>query len=303
MIRLLGSEWMRFWSRRLVRGLAALAIIGIVVSGVIGAVTSHRPGAAQEAAAERQYERWVKQCVRHHAFGTPVPEGVSVRDQCRSMSSVSSFEGTHQLLLDDMPAFIQGSGFLAILLGLTLGASFVGASWQTGTITTILTWEPRRVRWFLTRAVALFAGVLLLSLALIAILALVLGAAAALRGSSATSPGWLGDTWWTAVRVAMAAACASLIGAAVAMLARNTAAALGALFGYLLLFELLIQGLRPWYGRFLLIENLVAFTTWQPFARSDTYTITPGRGATTLAAYTVILMAAGAAMLRARDVN
>lgn len=303
MIRLLGSEWMRFWSRRLLRGLAVLAVIGILVSGVIGAVTSHRPGAAQEAGAERQYERWVKQCVRHHAFGTPVPEGVSVRDQCRSMSSVSSFEGTHQLSLDDMPQFIQGAAFLAILLGLTLGASFVGASWQTGTITTILTWEPRRIRWFLTRALALFTGVLLLSLALIAILTLAIAAAAALRGSTATSSGWLGDTWWTAVRVAMAAACASLIGAAVAMLARNTAAALGALFGYLLLFELLIQGLRPWLGRFLLIENLVAFTTWQPFARSDTYTITPGRGAATLAAYTVVLVAASAIMLRARDVN
>lgn len=303
MIRLLGSEWMRFWSRRLVCGLAALAIIGIVVSGVIGAATSHRPGPAQEAAASRQYERWVKQCVRHHAFGTPVPEGVSVRDQCRSMSSVSSFEGTHQLSLDDMPQVIQGAAFLAILLGLILGASFVGASWQTGTITTILTWEPRRIRWFLTRALALFTGVLLLSLALIAILTVAIAAAAALRGSTATSSGWLGDTWWTALRVAAAAAAASLIGAAVAMLARNTAASLGALFGYLLLFELLIQGLRPWLGRFLLIENLVAFTTWQPFARSDTYTITPGRGAVTLAAYTVVLVAAGAIMLRARDVN
>ena len=303
MIRLLGSEWMRFWSRRLVRGLAVLAIIGILVSGVIGAVTSHRPGAAQQAAAERQYERWVKRCVRHHAFGDKVPPGTSVEAHCRSMSSVSSFESTHQLLLDDMPAFIQGSGFLAILLGLTLGASFVGASWQTGTITTILTWEPRRVRWFLTRAVALFAGVLLLSLALIAILALALGAAAALRGSSATSSGWLGDTWWTALRVAMAAATASLIGAAVAMLARNTAAALGALFGYLLLFELLIQGLRPWVGRFLLIENLAAFTTWQPFGRSDYYTLSPGRGAATLAVYAVVLVAAGAVTLRTRDVN
>ncbi len=159
------------------------------------------------------------------------------------------------------------------------------------------------MRWFLTRAVALFAGVLLLSLALIAILALALGAAAALRGSSATSSGWLGDTWWTALRVAMAAATASLIGAAVAMLARNTAAALGALFGYLLLFELLIQGLRPWVGRFLLIENLAAFTTWQPFGRSDYYTLSPGRGAATLAVYAVVLVAAGAVMLRTRDVN
>ncbi len=303
MIRLLGSEWMRFWSRRLVRGLAVLAIIGIVVSGVIGAVTSHRPGPAQEAAAERQYERWVKQCVRHHAFGDKVPQGTSVEAHCRSMSDVSSFDHSHQLSLDDMPQFIQGAGFLAILLGLTLGASFVGASWQTGTITTILTWEPRRVRWFLTRAVALFTGVLLLSLALIAILTLAIAAAAALRGSTSTSSGWLGDTWWTGVRVGVAAAAASLIGAAVAMLARNTAAALGALFGYLLLFELLIQGLRPWLGRFLLIENLAAFTTWQPFERSEFYTITPGRGAATLAAYAVVLVAAGAVMLRARDVN
>lgn len=303
MIRLFGSEWLRFWSRRLVRGLAVLAVIGIVVTGVIGAVTSHRPGAEQQAAAERQYERWVARCVRHQAFGDQVPPGSSVEEQCRSMVDVSAFESSHQLSLDDMPEFIQGAGFLAILLGLTIGASMVGASWQTGTITTILTWEPRRIRWFATGAAALFPSVLVLVLALIAILTLAIAAAAGLRGSTATAPGWLGITWWTAVRVALAAAGASLIGAGVAMLARNTAAALGALFGYLLLVELLIQGLRPWIGRFLLVENLAAFTTWQPFERPGSFTIQPGHGVTVLAAYAVVLLAAGAASLRLRDVN
>ena len=37
--------------------------------------------------------------------------------------------------------------------------SFVAASWQAGTISTIFTWEPRRLRWFAARILVLTIGV------------------------------------------------------------------------------------------------------------------------------------------------
>ena len=41
-----------------------------------------------------------------------------------------------------------------LLGGVFAGAAVAGAEWRAGTITTVLTWEPRRVRLNLTRTAA-----------------------------------------------------------------------------------------------------------------------------------------------------
>ena len=60
----------------------------------------------------------------------------------------------------------------------------VAVSWQTGTISTILTWEPRRLRWFAARILVIAAGVLVMTLAIVAFLSAGLALAAMLRGST-----------------------------------------------------------------------------------------------------------------------
>src|SRR5439155_11533186 len=44
--------------------------------------------------------------------------------------------------------------FFLLLGGLFGGASVTGAEWRSGTVTTVLTWEPRRVRFHLSRTAA-----------------------------------------------------------------------------------------------------------------------------------------------------
>jgi len=51
-IGLFSSEWLRMRSRRLVKVLAVLTLLGIVVAVVIGAVQSRQPSAEAMAQAE-----------------------------------------------------------------------------------------------------------------------------------------------------------------------------------------------------------------------------------------------------------
>ena len=75
------------------------------------------------------------------------------------------------LARSDLPDVLRGLAFIAILIGLVIGASSVGASWQSGTITTMLTWEPRRIRVAIVRAFVVAVGVFLLVAILLAVFA------------------------------------------------------------------------------------------------------------------------------------
>jgi ABC-2 type transport system permease protein len=184
----------------------------------------------------------------------------------------------------------------------------VAVSWQTGTIGTILTWEPRRLRWFAARILVIAAGVAVMTLAIVAVLTAALAAAAGLRGSTLGVGGaWWSDVATTALRVAAAAAVAAVIGGAVAAIGRHTSAALGVVFVWTAVIEGLIRGLRPGWVPWLLGDNLVSFLSWQrtevQYAPFASYTITPGRALFVIAGYAAVTLALGCTLVRARDVQ
>lgn len=306
MIRLLASEWLGFRSRRIVRWLMVLTFAGIVVVAIIAGSVSHRPSGAELALGQRRYEKVIAGCVRHNASGQPVPAGMSVEDFCRSSINVSDFVGNEGLRLDDLDQFVLGAAFIVVLIGLVIGASMVGAAWQTGTITTILTWEPRRVRWFLSRVLVIAAGATLVAATLLALLALALAGMTVLRGSTTTSTPWLSDAALTIVQIAAVAGAIGMIGAAVAMIGRHTAAALGAVFVYMAVLESIVRGLRPGLGRFLLGDNIgTAITAMKTelYQGEAVFRLTPLHGVVAIAVYVVVLVGAAMVLLRARDVN
>lgn len=306
MIRLLRSEGLRFRSRRIVRWLMVLTVIGIAITAIIAGSVSHRPSDADLARAQRRYEKALAQCIREDGFGAPIPTGTSVEDVCRSQFSPTDLISNEGLVLDDLDELVLGAAFIAVLIGLVIGASMVGASWQTGTITTILTWEPRRMRWFLSRVVVVALGATLVATVLLTVLALALAGATALRGTTATSTPWLADTVLVIIRVAAVCGAIAAIGAAVAMIGRHTAAALGAVFVYMAILESIVRGLRPAMGRFLLGDNIttvVTAHTLEVHQEAATYLLTPQRGAAVLAVYAIVLVGAALVLLRARDVN
>jgi ABC-2 type transport system permease protein len=305
-MRLLASEFLRFRSRRIVRWLMLVAVLGIGAVAMIAGANSHKPTDAQIADALRRRDDAVASCVTSEGSGAEIPAGMPIEEFCQSEYREADFVAQDGLKLDDLDEFAMAGALVVLLIGLVIGASMVGASWQTGTITTILTWEPRRIRWFLARLVATAVGAALVAAALLAIFCLALAAATALRGSTTTSTPWLADAALAGLRIALVTGGLAVIGASVAMIGRHTAAALGAVFVYLAVLESVVRGLRPAMGRFLLGDNVGAVVTAMETELSSggaVFRLTPQRGAVVLGIYVVGLALVAAAFLRSRDVT
>jgi hypothetical protein len=203
----------------------------------------------------------------------------------------------------DLPEIFRGLAFISILIGLVIGASSIGASWQAGTMTTLLTWEPRRTRVVLTRAAIVFVGVFLLVLALLALFAVLFVVTTALRGETAVPPGWTRDSIEVALRVSALAAAASVVGASLAMIGRHTAAALGGVFVYLAVVEGVLRGINPRLSWLLLGDSIAAVVSARGLSIAGGGMLGPVRGAITVAVYSLGLLALATAWFRIRDVQ
>jgi hypothetical protein len=230
----------------------------------------------------------------------------SLEGFCREYAGNATHYMPSHLALLDLPQILEGISSITSILGLVVGASFVAASWQTGTISTIFTWEPRRLRWFTARILVLAAGVLVMTVLIVSCLSAGLALAAMLRGSIAGVGGeWWADVLTTSLRVSVAAAVSAVIGGAVAAVGRHTAAALGVVFIWTAVIEGLIRGLRPLWSPWLLGDNLASFLGWvttnYQVSTFESYTITPGRAIFVILGYTAVLLGLGFIFVRIRD--
>jgi ABC-2 type transport system permease protein len=315
-IRLFLSEVLRARSRRLVPMMLVAGILLIVVAIVIAGANSHRPTPEQIAAAEAASQKQFAQCMRGKFLppGEPLPAGFSsLEDFCRQATGETVTSG---LQLRDARDIIEHTGTFTILLGIVLGASLGGADWTAGTMTSLLTWEPRRIRTLLIRALVV---VLVIVVATIFLQALLLGAfrvAVALRGSALGTPStWLKDAVQAILRVSAVAAVFGLIALAVATVGRSTVAAVAVLFGYLVLVEGVIAGFRPSIQGRLLVRAGEVIVSQQPlYDQSGSFSsVGPSNPPPVLlglteawvvaAVYVVSLMFIALVVLRTRDVN
>ena len=164
------------------------------------------------ATARAQARDEVAACLEQDWEGVPI-EG-SLEEFCEdNFGDPALYMGSH-LQLADLPGILEGISAITSIMGLVVGASVVAVSWQTGTISTILTWEPRRLRWFASRVLVVAAGVLVMTLAIVAFLSAGLAGAAILRGSTLGTDGaWWADVLSTSLRIGVAASISAVIGA------------------------------------------------------------------------------------------
>jgi ABC-2 type transport system permease protein len=316
---LLGVEMRRCLARRLSRALIGVAVLASVVAGATTFANTEefRPEGSAERRARR--DAAVAECTAAMGSGEGSSGGVVIVgrggrraspeelrricqrsvppdvDQSLHLTDLWSADGS------DDSVWAVTSVFLAI--GALIGAaSMVGAEWKAGTMTTVLTWEPRRAR----LAVAKLAAVGLLAAAVSVALQLVLAGALlptmAAKGTTSGADGeWLRAAAGGLGRSGALAALAAVVGAGVAMVGRSTAAALGAAFAYLAIGESILRAWKPEQSRWLLGENATIFLTGRrldgaPFER-------PVALATvTLVGYALAVVAAATASLRSRDV-
>jgi ABC-2 type transport system permease protein len=258
---LLSVEVRRYLSRRLVWVMVGLTVAGMALAGTITFIKSHPLDPSAERAlilrVEAEHRAALEAC-RNGSFGfgpNDVPPGESLDAFCERVIGHPQFvdPGFHLTNLQDI---YIGTNALLIAMFVVLAASYIGAEWHAGTMTTLLTWEPRRVRVFIAKALVAagmgFIGLLVLQ----AVLALVLLPAAAFRGTTlGVDATWVRSVAGLLVRGGAVAALAAAMACSLAFLGRNTAAALGIAFGYIAVVEPILRAVRPKWEPWFVFDN------------------------------------------------
>jgi hypothetical protein len=263
---LLRSEVHRFRSRRFIQVVLAVALVGWIVATIIALTQFGNPSDAAIAQAEQQLsadlqmqrEGW-QQCTDNPG---PLPEGLDPADACGPEPT----RDTMQLdwYLDKAPFNFGDTGndgalgfaALSSVVAALVGATWIGAEWSTRSLVALLFWVPRRMQ-------------------VMAAKLLVLGGAAALIGVVAQA-GWLAmsgilraavgsddplpDHFWsdllqTQGRGVLLTVIAALLAFGLTNLVRNTGAALGIAFVYLIIVENAVRAMRPHWSPWLLSDN------------------------------------------------
>lgn len=236
MIRLFALELTRLrWRRAVLLLLLACVAIPVIIFSTLAWSTRPVSDAdlqqAQEIVdrerADPMYRRQIERCEKR-------PERYGVEDAagCADMMGprVEWYIGREQLTLDRAQQE-QGPAVFVFLTGLLMlvATTFVGADWNSGSMSNQLLFEPRRLRIWLAKAGSVMA---LAAVTLGLVLAAFWGAIYFLAQSRDIEPlsRVIDDIQGTSVRAVILVAAATLGAYAVTMLFRSTVFTLGALF-------------------------------------------------------------------------
>jgi ABC-type transport system involved in multi-copper enzyme maturation permease subunit len=301
MTALLAVEVRRVVSRRLVRVSAALAVLAILAGATVAFLVSREMDPARLSRAQAARRAAIERCVAGQLGQVPA----NVRPEDRGWwcaDNVAPKAADRRFHYEQLPQVLMGTSPLAIILGWLLGASLVGAEWHTGTMATLLTWEPRRLRVLLAKAAMASLFVVALTVALLTLLGAALWPAGALRGTMPQAgSGWLGSTLGATLRSAGVAGLAAAVAFALAANCRSTAAALGIGFVQLAVVEAILRTVRPHWQHWLLGDNAAVVIGNQPQSLPLVDRSTP-EAAALLVGYTAALLAVAAVTFRRRDV-
>jgi hypothetical protein len=194
------------------------------------------------------------------------------------------------------------SFFFLVLGGFFGGASVAGAEWRAGTVATVLTWEPRRVRMHLSRTAACAILAAFISFALQAVFLAAFLPAVLAHGSTAGADG----AWWVSLLVAMMrasllTAIAATLGVALATLGRNTSFAVITVFLWVAVIEGLIRGLKPGLAHYLWGENIATVMPWTQLENVQ-FRRGPLLALFTVLLYAAVITAAATLTFRRRDI-
>ncbi|HEX8498069.1 MAG TPA: hypothetical protein VF661_12805 [Actinomycetales bacterium] len=290
----LRSELSRLLHRRLVLALLAAGAVALLVAFIALFATHGNDVAGARASAQTAYERNIvdTQQYREQCLNDPAtPEGQE-EAYCGSGVDPSltpdSFYSDPRLRADQgLPSMAIAVTVVGSLLMALIGATGTGADWSSRTMVSLLTWQPRRLRFLGTRlgAIALLAaaaGVVAQALAL-GLTSLVV----ATRGTWAPTPPMPSGTYFgsgsgTAMipashfwrdllsmqgRGVLLMVLAALAAAALATVTRSTGGFLGVALGWLIVVEAA--------GQALLLTWAPALVPWT-LANSFAAAITPG---------------------------
>lgn len=175
------TELRRIFKRRLTRLMLALLVLGLAGIAVAFTLNSHKVGPAQVAAAEARAEANFQEQVRHHDESVRACEAAKAAGAAmdrfppdcgrewaptRDNFQAEWFMPYQFEFREEFGVFIAVFAGILALFGFVVGASYVGAEWNSGGMTNLLLWRPKRLNVLLTKLAALLTTMLGLSLAL-----------------------------------------------------------------------------------------------------------------------------------------
>ena len=265
---LLLVEMRRALHRRSVRVLIALALFGCVVAGAI-------------------------------AFGTSAG---------KTVAELAQPGDGHPAILTDWWVAGSADGQLSIVLFFLLlggafgGATVAGAEWRYGTVTTVLTWEPRRMRLLgaRTASAAILSFVIAFGLQILFFVSC-LPAMLANGTTEGTDAEWWLSLFAAMTRISLLTAAAAVLAVALATIGRNTAFALVTMFAWVAAVEGLVRWLRPSLQEWLWSENIAIAFTWGQLGTED-FTRSPALALATVVFYVGVIIAISAVTFQRRDI-
>lgn len=233
MTRLLRVELTRLRCRRAALLLLAAALVVPIVMAVVIAAGQSAPSGNADAEAQARAEREIALCVDNpRDYGLEDLSTSEVQAQCAEFNQPEYYYDYNTLDLDYEREESSGVAVVAVLMVLMflLGTTFVGHDWATGSMSNQLLFEPRRLRIWLAKAVAVGGAALVASIAGATAFWLVLFARYS-SGDVSPGDGVILDCLQQGWRGAFLAAAAGVGGYVLTMLSRSTVFTLGVLFG------------------------------------------------------------------------
>lgn len=334
-MNLVRAEMERLAARRFVQLMVVLLLIAFAVTVATTLAGSHRPTPdelirARTLAAEevRSLEVAHDRCLQIKSGQVIPDENDYVPRDCAELdpalrqepiTSANYLNGVFVFAQKAKPLLYFLIAFL-MLFGFLVGASYIGADLNSGGVVNLLLWRPRRWAVLGAKLGTLLGGLLALS----AVASAAYLGVFWLIGQTAGLPGGMDADFWGSLGVTygrglVLVLLAGALGFAIATLGRHTAAALGTVAAYLVVWELgarlvfdIVGATRP--ERWMLSSYAAAWLTgeaqfWDRFACNGGsegfcegfYTIGWGAGLTVLLALTGALVVAAFAAFRRRD--
>jgi ABC-2 type transport system permease protein len=331
------AESRRLVKRRFTRYFVLGALVVLAAVAVAMFVTNHKVGPVQladaKAKAHAEYQRNLDQSAdlqRNCQAAQGTPEAKQFPPKCSDLTppSESDFDPAWFTpptfdFRKKFPALVTTLAALLAVVGFVVGASFVGAEWNSGGMANLLLWRPQRVRVLGTKLLTFLAGLTALTVVLSAMWTGLFAVVAHLRGTSA---GMTGGAWQSLllmeVRGLVLVLVAGGLGFGLASLGRHTAMALGVAIGLIVVFQfglgtvltlakvkfaeayLIPVWAIAWMEQKAEVQdyNSCDFSATEG-CRPDTFTITWHMAGTALAVAFVIIVGAALWTMRRRDIT
>lgn len=271
------------WRRAVVVLLVACVVVPLLL--LAGYAWDTRPvsdadiAQAKELAARDAGQPWVADEVAACEDDPELYMGPGgIASECAEMITprYENYLYRNELVLGELRTDV-GAAAVTILTGLLMliGTTYAGHDWNTGSMSNQLLFEPRRLRVWAAKGVAVLLTGLLVGAVMLTVF---WGGAAALASSRdiTAPPGVWVEIWETQARGVLAIGVGGLLGHALTMLFRSTVATLSLMFGVAIAGSLLVVAIfGDGAGRWLLSSNFLAFvlggfTYYDPSACTQT---------------------------------